>query len=329
MGSKKKAPPAPDYTALAEKTAASQKEAANQTTLANRPNQVDIYGNTSTWTQDPSTGAWTQTQTLGSNNQAMYDANQAAQKGLMGQVTDALGRPLTTEGLPEYSNYDPSKLQGVNVGNLNGGLFNMDPIGNAKEIQDATYGLLKPQREMALNSEVQRLKNQGLTEDSPAFQRAMLRQGQADTDAQLKSLLAGYQEYGNQYARALAGDQSNFGQRLDSEKLAMALRGQQFGEQGVQAEMNANLRGQMLNEQQFLRQAPLQDLASLINLQGGADKTAFGSFMGAEPIKGIDYSGASQNAYNAQMGGVNAANQSKSGTTSALGSIAGAALVVF
>jgi hypothetical protein len=93
--------------------------------------------------------------------------------------------------------------------------------------------------------------------------------------------------------------------------------------------MNANLRNQGLQEQQFLRQAPAQDLASLINLQGGSNKTSFGSYAGAADILPTDYTGIAQNQYNAQMGGVNAANQSKAGTTSAVVGLAGTALMVF
>jgi hypothetical protein len=329
MGKKSKPPPPPDYTGLAEKTAASQAEAAAKTTLENRPNQVDIYGNTSTWTVGPD-GRPVQTQSLGATGQQQLDTQNQMIGTAQGQVTDALGKPLTTEGMREYGDYDFSKLQGVDAEGLKAGagMFGMDPMGNSKAIQDATYGLLAPQREMARNAEIQRLKNQGLTEDSPAFQRAMLRQGQADTDAQLKSLLAGQQEYGNQFQRGLSANQLNFGQKSDAEKFAMALRGQQFGEQGADIEQDAGTRAAQLAEATHLRQQPLNELQQLMGMSSGQGP-AFGQFMGATGTEGTDYLGAAKDLYGAQVGATNAKNQGKANTASGIASLAGTAAMVF
>ena len=329
MGKKSKPPPAPDYTGLAEKTAASQKEAAAAETLANRPNQTDVYGNTSTWSQDPS-GAWTQTQTLGESGQKILDEGNALREGSAGQVRDALGNPLTTEGMREYGDFDMSKLQGVDAEGLRSGagLFNMDPMGNSKEIQDATYGLLRPQREQAMSGELQRLASQGLTEDSPAWQRAMLRQNQADTDAQLKSLLAGQQEYGNQFQRAMGQNQQNFGQRSEAEKFALGLRGQQFGEQATDIGMDAAAREQQLNEAITLRQQPLNELQQLMQMQSYSNPQ-FGNFAAATGAKGTDYLGAGKQQSADALGATNAANAGKAGVTSGIVGLAGAAAVAF
>lgn len=326
MGKKSKPPPAPDYTALAEQTAKSQAAAAEATTAANRPNQVDVYGNTSTWTKDAN-GNWTQTQKLGAEGQALLDQQNAMRNQLAGQVTDALGKPLTTAGLPEFSNYDTSKLQGVDAEGLKAkaGLFNMDPMGNAQAIQDATYKLLLPQREQARAAEVQRLKNMGLTEDSPAFQRAMETLGTGDTEAQLRALLAGQTEYGNQFNRALQQNQSNFGQSSDAEKFAMALRGQQWGEQGDQANLNAALRKAGLEEQNYLRQQPLNQFEQMLRMQSYGDPR-FGNFMGATGTQGTDYLGAGQQTYNANLANYNASQASKGGLMSGLMGLGGSIL---
>jgi len=307
MGKKSKPPKAPDYTKLAQQTAASQAQAAQKQTVANRPNQTDVYGNTSTWTQDPS-GNWTQVQKLSAQNQALLGQQQQMRAGLMGQAAGSIGKPLDMSGLPAYGGFDPSKLQQVDtniganagqMGQLSGqygpmgqlaadygptgkfqenygqlgtlqenygptgklqenygpmgqlqgaGQFNMDPMGNAKAIQDATYSLLAPQRQMALDSEIQRLKNQGLTEDSPAFQRAMMRQNQADTDAQLRSLLAGQQEYGNQFNRGLQQNQSNFGQNLNAADFANRSQNQLFGQDVTRANLANQLQNQLFGQ---------------------------------------------------------------------------------
>jgi hypothetical protein len=226
--------------------------------------------------------------------------------------------------------YDYSKLQGVDAEGLKAGagMFGMDPTGNSKEIQDATYGLLAPQRKMAYDSEVQRLKSQGLTEDSPAFQRAMLRQGQADTDAQLKSLLAGQQEYGNAFNRGLAQSGQNYNQRSDAEKFAMGLRGQQFGEQGADIDRDAAARAAGLGERMDLRNQSIDELTALSSVpQGGGP--AFGNFMGATEQQGVDYSGATKDKYGAEVNAVNAKNAGKSSTMSGIASLAGTAAMVF
>ena len=58
-GKSSKAPKTPDYTALANQQAAAAKAAAEEQTKANRANQTNPMGS-STWTQDPTTGQWTQ-----------------------------------------------------------------------------------------------------------------------------------------------------------------------------------------------------------------------------------------------------------------------------
>lgn len=323
MGKKAKPPPPPDYTALAKQTADSANAAAEANTRANRPNQTDVYGNTSTWSEDAA-GNWTQNQKLGESGQRQLDTGNALSEQLSGQVSDALKNPYSTEGLPELSNYDPSKLQDVDANGLRSkaGMFNMDPTGNSQAIQDATYKLLQPQRDQARASELQRLKNQGLTEDSPAFQRAMQRQGDEDTSAQLRSLLAGQTEYGNAFNRGLDANKSNFDQSYKSEDFARALRGDQWNEQGDQAKMNMGLREYGLNEQKFMRESPLNELEQMkrINAQYNPQ---FGNFMGATAGQGTDYYGAAKDKYGADVAQVNAANASKSALTSGLMTMAG------
>jgi len=330
MGKKSAPPPPPDYTKLAEQTAASAAEAAAKQTQANRPNQVDVYGNTSTWSQDPTTGAWTQTQKMGAQGQQVLDQQNAMRNATATQAADAMANPIDFSTAHQIGDYDTGALQNVDAEGLRAkaGLFGMDPVGNSKAIQDATYGLLAPQRQMATNSEIQRLKSQGLTEDSPAFQRAMLRQGQADTDAQLKSLLAGQQEYGNAFARASGQNAQNFGQQSDAEKFAMALRGQQFGEQGSQLELNSTKRNQDIQEMLMKREVPLNELQQLVGMQSQGDPR-FGSFMGASSGGGTDYTGAAQDAYAAATGATNAKNQARANTTSGIASLAGTAAMVF
>jgi len=281
---KKSAPESPDYKALAEQTAASDKEAALATTTANRPNQTDIYGNTSKWVRDPESGQWTQTQSLSAEGQRSLDQ----QRGVQSQLMDQAGG--IADGLPS------ANLEGIRS---RAGLFNMDPSGNAQGIQDATYKLLSPQREQARQGEIQRLKNQGLTEDSPAFQRAMERLDQGDTDAQLKSLIAGTTEYGNQFNRGLDANESNFQQYATAEEFANALRG-----------------------------SDLSTISQIIDMQ---DTTTpqFGQVVSATGSGGTDYLGAGKQTFQDAIAGKNASNAVRASNTSAGVGIATAAAMFF
>ena len=251
----------PDYMALAQLQAKLNQEAADKALAANRPDQYDASGNSLTWSQDPVTGKWTQTQKLSAGNQALLDNSQSAQ-------LDAL------RGVAGRGDFN---FQGNPV---------MPAVGNSKDIQDAWMNLLKPEREMALNGEIQRLKNQGLTEDSPAFQRAMLRQNQADTDAQNKALIAGTSEYGNQFNRSLLGRQQAFGE--------------------YQTDYNAPM-------QQY------QGLMGIAQPQG-----QFGSFTQAQNPGGAPVYNAGQDQYTANLANANAKNAQNNNLTQGLFGLSGA-----
>jgi hypothetical protein len=171
MGSDAKLPTAPNFTGLAEQTAASKNAQLAQQTLANRPDQTNAQGDTSQWSQDPVTGAWSQKTAYGAQNQGLYDQSMGLASALRGRASS----------------------------NLSAGP--MSASGNSKDIQNAWMAQLQPQRDLARQGEIQRLKNQGLTEDSAAFQRAMLRLDEGDTQAQNTALINGTNEYNNQFNR--------------------------------------------------------------------------------------------------------------------------------
>lgn len=99
MGKKSKAPmpAAPDYTALANQQAEASKKAIQEQTLANRPTQIGTEGSM-TWTQDPTTGAWTQTSQLNQPQQDLYNT----QLGNRQQLSNLAGSML--------GNYDTSQV---------------------------------------------------------------------------------------------------------------------------------------------------------------------------------------------------------------------------
>jgi len=85
MGKKKsaKTAAAPDYTALGEKTMAMQKQNTLEALTANRANQTNQFGSID-WNRDPTTGAWTQTESYNPQQQALLD-QQVANQSILGQ----------------------------------------------------------------------------------------------------------------------------------------------------------------------------------------------------------------------------------------------------
>jgi hypothetical protein len=244
------APKAPNFQQL-----------ASQDTAVNRPNQNTPFGSTQ-WVQGPN-GQWTQNVSLNPQDQARLDATRGQAAGLLGQAGGTLSKPLDMASLPQSRNV-------------------MDAVGNDQAIQDATYKLMQPQRQLARNDEINRLKAQGLPEDSEAFQRAMTRLDQGDTEAQIKALLAGKQEYGNAFNRSNTAANT------------------------VQA-----LRNQGINEQQAVAMDPIQRLTALLG--SGPQNPIFNNF-----ATGGSQSNAGMNSYQAAMDKFNASVANKSNQTQGL-----------
>ena len=359
MGKKSKPPPPPDYAALAKQQADLNKTAATEQTVANRPNQTTPWGNTA-WSKAPD-GSWSQNVTLNPQDQALLDQNREFQgrqqgfaSGLLGQAGDSLSKPMSLEGLPGLKDYDQSKLGSYGSLNAEGlpelqdmdlsGLNKLDPGFSAVEgIRDAMMSRMAPQRQQARDAEIQRLKSQGIPENSEAMQRAMTRLDQGDTDAQQQALLGAAGEYGNIFNRGLAGNAQTlqqqmaqaglresqrgqrFGERSSVADFANRARGQQFGEQGQQAQLAGMLRQQSMAEQDKLRQAPMNDF---LRLTQGINPTMpqMPSFMSGTGYNAADMYGAGKDQYGAQMNNYNAQQARSGGLMSGLFGLAGSAL---
>lgn len=184
----------PDYFKLAQQQADLQKQAAQEQTLANRPNQTNAAGDTSTWTQDPVTGAWTQKQQFGESNQGLFDQTQGLKSGLLGQAANQ--GQLSTEGMPQL-----------------GGIV-MDPQGSNDAITQAWLARMNPQLEKQRNSELQRLANMGITESrslggNAAYENAMDRLNRNEVDATNQALIQGTNAYNQAFNNSLGADSAN------------------------------------------------------------------------------------------------------------------------
>ena len=381
MGKSSDPPPAPDYQAISAADLTANLQLSDHNAIADHPYQYTPFGE-STWYRDPN-GFWINNVKMNAAdqqllNQQRYNANDRALTStwLQGQfknngnlVTDSSQLPAwqnySTAGLAPMGDATTARAQANNQGTgselsvLNqaslgstpqAGLFNMDPTGNSKAIQDATYNLMKPQRTEARNAEVQRLKNQGLTENSPAFQTAMRRIDEGDTQAQLGALLAGQTEYGNAFSRGmgqnnqnfeqgtglreqLAGEQNqqytqqlgkssfanqanaqNFAQNLQAQNLANAIRQQGWSESTQDMDQQNALRGQMLDEQ-YKRQTQALNMLNGYDTKMQITSPTFQSFATSQQAPQSGQLDAATAAYNAAMGISNSENAANAQTT--------------
>lgn len=344
MGKKSSPPPPPDYAQLALQQAQIDQATAGEQTSVNRPQQYTPYGQ-SEWFQND-LGDWAQVIGLNPADQQLLDNSrvlQGTQQGvaydLMGNIGDTLRTPISLEGLPEIQGYDLSKLIGFADPNDISSLdFSKLPelgdagFGGVQEVQDAMMGRLAPLRAQSRDSEIQRLKNQGLSEDSAAFQRALTRLDQGDTDAQQQALLKSMDAYNDIYGRQLAGrasglteQQADINNQRTIQGMIAALRGQQFGEQGAMSDLTGRMRQQALTEGQMVRDAPLNDYLRLV-AGTSPGPLQMPSFMGGTPYSGPNMLGAADRTYQAQVGNTNASNAQGAGLTQGLFTIAGGIL---
>lgn len=96
MGKKSKTPEAPDYSGIAAQQAAASKGAWTDALQANRANQSNQFGNLS-WTQDPTTGQWTQSTTLNQPQQDIFNQQQANQQQIANMGGGMLGQMDTSQ----------------------------------------------------------------------------------------------------------------------------------------------------------------------------------------------------------------------------------------
>ncbi len=373
MGKKSAPPPAPDYSQLATQQAGLNKEASLEQTRANRPNQITPWGSVS-WSSDPN-GNWSQQTKLNPKDQALLDQFRAFQgqqqsmgKGLLDKAAGTLGDPLSFDGMPGMSGYDTSALPNVDPNSIDD---NLGPMGNidlsqlsafgeldpnsvgfgaVESVRDAMMSRMAPDRGRQREAALQRLRNQGISENSEAFQREMKRLDEGDTDANQQALLGATSAYGDifnrglsaaQYANAVRGQQlgeqgvkagldnenrqTQFGNNAQIQAMLAALRGQQFGEQGAEAQLSGQQRQQGISEREMIRQSPLNDFMKLI--QGtNPNSPNMPSFMAGTGYSADDQYGAAKDQYGAAMGGYNAGQARGNSLMSGLFGLGGAAL---
>jgi hypothetical protein len=128
-------------------------------------------------------------------------------------------------------------------------------FGAVQEVQDAMMGRLNPALTQGRDREVNRLKAQGITEGTPAWQAAMQSLNQRDVDANQQALLGAMGAYGDIFNRGMTSRQQGLLEQGLGINRQDALREQGLREQGLSLG-RGDLQSDWANQ---LRQSPLDE----------------------------------------------------------------------
>lgn len=267
-------PPAPDPVATAAAQTASNVETAQTQAALNRVNTYTPYGNI-VYSKAPGGGenSWQANVTLSPAQQQLLDMQNSA-KTQYGQIgNQAIGRvgQIMNTGL------DFSGLPQIN-----------DGVTDRQHVEDALFARMQPRLDAQRDALDTRLRNQGLTPGSDAWNKSWQEYSTSENDARLATIGAAGQEQ----------------QRL--------------------FQMSAQDRQRALQEYLSQRQIPLNEAAALM---GGAQVQypQFPNVPGTQ-VQPTDVAGIANNAYNAQMANYNAQMQQQAGLFGGIASLGGSAL---
>ena len=319
MGKKSAPPPAPDYTAAAEKTAASSQDAQTRADWSNRPTQNTPWGQSS-WSAsagvDPATGKpitqWEQNISLTPDQQKALDDQMRMQSGrsdlaqnMMGRVGDATSKEFNWGGMQGYG-----QLGQAGQGMMSG-LGDSGSMQARTRIEDAMWDRMKPQHEQQQAGLEGQLANSGLTRGSEAWNREMQRMGDQQS-----------RERFNVMDRGLAEQQGQFGMGLQAGNFQNQAQAQNWGQQMQGADYQNKLRQQQISEQMLQRNMPLNEMNALLTGQQ-VGMPSMPGFNSSQSAGGANYNMAAQNQYSGAMDQYNASQAQQQGMMSGLGSIAG------
>lgn len=314
------APVAPDPMATAQAQAGVNKDAAIAQANLNRVDQVTPQGNLSysqIGTNSDGTPRYQQTQTLSPDEQTKYDQNNKVAMALnglainnVGRVADTQSKDFTFAGLtPQVTNIGTNlpKLPGID-----------DFSADAKRVSDSVYGQaasrLDPQFTQGEGDIRSKLAAQGISENSDAYRRELDNFNRSKTDAYNQANFSAVQAGGDEQSRL-------FG-------LASGARSQLFNEQGANATLANQGRQQDISEASYLRNLPLNEIASLLGTGAPVENPTFNP-VSQVGVAAPDYQGAVQSNYQTKVQQQQAAQAARSQALGQIFGTAGSAAMAF
>jgi len=236
--------------------------------------------------------------------------NSGGSGGLLGGTPQATPQATPQSGTGMLSSMAPQQGNMGAYGPPNSQVALNSGFGSVQGVTDAMMARLQPQMDQARQTEISRLKAQGIPENSPAWSRAMDTLNRSDVDARNQGLLAGTAENNNIFNRGLAQNNQVYGQNLSNQQFANTSNNQAF---------NQNLQGrqQALTEQNN----PYQQMMWMNSMQQG--NPVFGNVTNAGAGSGTDYSTAGQNTYNGLLGNYNAQTAQNAAQIGGIGQLVG------
>ena len=347
MGGKASAPPAPDYLGAATAQAQASEKATNAQNYANRPVVNTPFG-TQSWDTnaviDPATGQkytqWTQNTTLAPGLADALDYQIGTQvgrsqlaSGFMDRVRDEYKQPFDYAGLPQMAQMNKPASLTTNLTDYTPGLstgFNFGSVptidsGFRDQVATQLMERMQPVHDYQQNQLETKLANQGFTQGSEAYNRALneLNQRQAMErfqaldqsgneaqrlfNMQMQSQNTGYNQNlgAAQFQNQALGQASALDQaRMNAMNQAMQ---QQQGMNQNYANYQNQLRQQAIAEQMQRRGMSLNEMNALLSGQQ-VNLPQMPSFQPAGRAETPNILGATQMGYDAQLGAANAQN---------------------
>lgn len=309
-------------------------------------------------------GDYTQTTTLSEAGQNLQNSQDRISQNLAGvaeagldRVGNVMANPFDTSGLNSMQTNLQTTGANLRTGVDGGPLDNtLDRTGlpelpgsggygaQAKAVQDAMFARMQPQLQRDRGMEENKLLNSGIERGTQAWDDAQRVMGTKENDASMSAILAGSGEQSRLAGIDMSARSQLFGEEGALSSFFNSAQGQEFQQglanvgvnnsaegtrfnQGLAADtFNNEARGQSLQEQQYLRQQPLNELNALRTGSQVATPTFGGYYTGAS-ANPSDIYGAAKDGYGAAVDTTNAANAQKANTISAIGSVAGAAMM--
>ncbi len=346
MGGKGSAPAAPDYMGATQLQGEISRENLNTQNYANRPTINTPFGSQSWGTQavkDPATGqivtGWTQNTTLAPGLQQALNDQMNIQAGrsdlagsFMNRVASDYSRPMDYSSLPALTSANQVGSLQTGTTDYTPGLATSFNFGNPLPQVDSSFRdtvanqlmeRMRPTHDYQQSQLETRLANQGFTQGSDAYNRALNELNQRQSMERFNALDQSGNEarrlYDMQMGTAQQGYQQNLGAaqfqnqalgqasaldlgRMQAQNQAM---GQQYGLNQQYANQQNQLRQQAIAEQMQRRGMSLNEMNALLSGQQ-VQMPNMPTFNASGQAQTPNIMGAMQNQYDAQLGAYNA-----------------------
>jgi len=347
MGGKASAPPAPDYLGAATAQAQASEKATRAQNYANRPVINTPFGGQSWSTDaviDPATGEkvtqWTQNTTLAPGLADALDYQIDTQvgrsqlaSGFMDRVEDEYRQPFDYANLPKMAQVNAPSSLTTNLTDYTPGLstaFNFGDVptidsGFRDQVATQLMERMQPVHDYQQNRLETKLANQGFTQGSEAYNRALNELQQRQANERFQALDQSGSEAQRLFNMQMQSQNTGYNQNLGAAQFANQALGQASAldqarmgamNQAMQQQQSMNqnyanyqnqLRQQAIAEQMQRRGMSLNEMNALLSGQQVA-MPQMPSFVSSGRAETPNILGATQMGYDAALGAANAQN---------------------